>query len=204
MNEVTNPVSDYNVKVIVRNGRLLAKIRAAGYQSGKAFAAACGVSYGTLANLVALRLTGMKNDNEWRGTVLKVSDFLCCMPEDIIPPQHWRKPLVRNTFEAEMTGVEAASLIASPSRPDSTLLRQEFLNQLTNTLQALPPREERVLRLRFGLDCDEHTLAEIAELMGVTPSRIREIEGRALRRMRRVNARLRGALDQCWYGGALE
>ncbi len=57
--------------------------------------------------------------------------------------------------------------------------------QLKGVLDTLTPREEKVLRLRFGLD-DGHsrTLEEVGQVFGVTRERIRQIEAKALRKLR--------------------
>jgi RNA polymerase primary sigma factor len=62
-----------------------------------------------------------------------------------------------------------------------TLLKEK-IEEILNTLS---PREARVLRLRFGLNNDEPcTLEEVGEKFGLTRERIRQIEGKALRRLR--------------------
>jgi RNA polymerase primary sigma factor len=55
-----------------------------------------------------------------------------------------------------------------------------------DVLQTLSPREEKVIRLRFGLDADgrERTLEEVGEDFNVTRERIRQIEVKALRKLR--------------------
>ena len=57
--------------------------------------------------------------------------------------------------------------------------------ELADVLESLTDREERVLRLRFGLD-DGHprTLEEVGKEFGVTRERIRQIEAKALRKLR--------------------
>ncbi|MBQ5686321.1 MAG: sigma-70 family RNA polymerase sigma factor, partial [Ruminococcus sp.] len=62
-----------------------------------------------------------------------------------------------------------------------TLLRE----QLSEVLHTLTPREEQVLRLRFGLD-DGHTrtLEEVGKKFNITRERIRQIEAKALRKLR--------------------
>lgn len=53
-----------------------------------------------------------------------------------------------------------------------------------NALRQLPPREEKVIRLRFGFDDGIHrTLEEVGQIMGVTRERIRQIEGKALKKL---------------------
>ena len=57
----------------------------------------------------------------------------------------------------------------------------------------MTPREERVIRLRFGfVDGKPWTLEEIGKVFNVTRERIRQIEAKALRKLRRLN--LRGRL----------
>jgi len=56
-------------------------------------------------------------------------------------------------------------------------------------LKTLSPKEEKVIRLRFGIGCDrEHTLEEIGQQFDVTRERIRQIEAKALRQLRSPSA----------------
>ena len=90
--------------------------------------------------------------------------------------------------------IEDDEFPAPPVAAANTLLAQE----IENLLNALPPREARVLELRFGLlDGRTHTLTEVGEKFGVTRERIRQIETEALDRLRimgRAN-RLRDFLE---------
>ena len=57
--------------------------------------------------------------------------------------------------------------------------------QLAEVLKTLTPREEKVLRLRFGLeDGRQRTLEEVGQQFNVTRERIRQIEAKALRKLR--------------------
>jgi RNA polymerase primary sigma factor len=65
------------------------------------------------------------------------------------------------------------------------LMAHEVRHQTAGVLQALSPTEEKVIRMRFGVGCDrEHTLEEIARDFGLTRERIRQIEVKALDRLR--------------------
>ena len=68
--------------------------------------------------------------------------------------------------------------------PSLDLERAEFQRELQWTLESLNPHLERILRLRFGLDCEVHTLQNIADLWNLTKERIRQMEHKALRQMR--------------------
>ncbi|MFN8372809.1 MAG: sigma-70 family RNA polymerase sigma factor [Anaerolineae bacterium] len=72
--------------------------------------------------------------------------------------------------------------LPTPSQSAYDRLLQEKIEQLLSTLT---PREARILRLRFGLhNGHSYTLEEVGKKFGLTRERIRQIEGRALRRLR--------------------
>jgi len=70
---------------------------------------------------------------------------------------------------------------------------------MDDAMQVLSPRERQVLRLRYGLDGGrEHTLGEIADQLGVTSERVRQIESAALSKLRhpKLKNKLREYLDE--------
>jgi RNA polymerase primary sigma factor len=65
--------------------------------------------------------------------------------------------------------------------------KQELSKRLTQALQTLDPRERKILQMRFGLERgEERTLTEVAQVMGVSRERIRQIEQAALAKLRRI------------------
>jgi RNA polymerase primary sigma factor len=87
----------------------------------------------------------------------------------------------------------------SSMAPVDTASRQLLKEELAVALSELTPREQRVLVLRFGLeDGRSRTLGEVGVEFHVTRERIRQIEAKALRKLRhpRRSRRLRGYLDQ--------
>ena len=72
--------------------------------------------------------------------------------------------------------------------PDETAANNLLHEQLAGILDSLPPREARILQLRYGLlDGQYLTLNEVGQKMGVTRERVRQIEAQALRRLRTPN-----------------
>ena len=69
--------------------------------------------------------------------------------------------------------------------PADSLVDLSMKEQTGLMLKTLTPREERILRMRFGLeDGTEHTLEDVGRAFGLTRERIRQIEGEAMRRLR--------------------
>lgn len=76
-------MSDYRVKVTVRNDRLLRAIESKGYVAGQKFAEAVGVSYVTINDLVSLKQSAIGRDGELRPAVEKLCAFLGAMPSEL-------------------------------------------------------------------------------------------------------------------------
>ncbi|KAA3648220.1 MAG: RNA polymerase subunit sigma [Chloroflexi bacterium] len=69
--------------------------------------------------------------------------------------------------------------------PGQSAYQNMLGDKIEEILETLSPREARILRLRFGLDDGrQYTLEEVGERFGLTRERIRQIEGKALRRLR--------------------
>jgi len=69
--------------------------------------------------------------------------------------------------------------------PSDAAIDLNLKDQIASILRTLTPREERIIRMRFGLDDgSQHTLEEVGEVFAVTRERIRQIEAKALRKLR--------------------
>jgi RNA polymerase primary sigma factor len=85
--------------------------------------------------------------------------------------------------------------VASPS---DAAIKLNLKEQTATLLKTLSPREERIIKMRFGMeDGSEHTLEEVGQSFAVTRERIRQIEAKALRKLRRPSrsGNLRAFLD---------
>ena len=70
--------------------------------------------------------------------------------------------------------------------PDTPLLEEETLRLVKGALDSLDERERTVLELRYGIvNSHEHTLQDIAGRLGLTRERVRQIEAKALKLLRR-------------------
>jgi RNA polymerase primary sigma factor len=69
--------------------------------------------------------------------------------------------------------------------PSDAVINLNLKEQANSVLKTLTPREEKVIKMRFGLDDgSEHTLEEVGQSFAVTRERIRQIEAKALRKLR--------------------
>ena len=77
--------------------------------------------------------------------------------------------------------------------------RQNFKEVLSLVLSSLRPHEERVLRLRFGINTEEHTLEEVGVKFNLTRESVRRIEAKALRKLKHpsLSKQLKDFLSQC-------
>jgi RNA polymerase primary sigma factor len=82
--------------------------------------------------------------------------------------------------------------------PSEAVINLNLREQTAEVLKTLSPREEKIIKMRFGLqDGSEHTLEEVGQHFAVTRERIRQIEAKALRKLRHPSRshRLRAFLD---------
>jgi RNA polymerase primary sigma factor len=76
--------------------------------------------------------------------------------------------------------------------PADAAIDMSLRDQTASVLQTLTPREEKVIRMRFGLeDGEPHTLEEVGQAIGVTRERIRQIETEVVRKLRTAPGTLR-------------
>ena len=72
--------------------------------------------------------------------------------------------------------------------PLDSVILSNLRDTTTRVLASLTPREERVLRMRFGIGMNtDHTLEEVGQQFSVTRERIRQIEAKALRKLKQPN-----------------
>nr|XP_043613217.1 RNA polymerase sigma factor sigF, chloroplastic isoform X2 [Erigeron canadensis] len=72
--------------------------------------------------------------------------------------------------------------------PDASASKQLMRNHITNLLGVLNPKERKVIRLRYGIGCEvRKSLADIGIMMGVSKERIRQVESRALFKLKQYS-----------------
>jgi len=96
-----------------------------------------------------------------------------------------RKPLSLETPIGEDSDLGDFLEDKTAESPNDNLISQDLTNQVDRALATLSPKEKEILRLRFGIGEEgEHTLEEVGKRFSVTRERIRQIETKALRKLR--------------------
>ena len=180
-------MTDYRVQIKVRNARLLRAIERAGHQPGQIFAREVGISYtGHLLPYLNLKRTPFDENGDLRPCAEMLCVFLNRLPDELWSEEQ-RYLLVTNAAEIELSAASVHELLASPSDcadPLSLLEKKQAAQAVDALLDTLTPREAEVLRLRCGIDGESMNLEEMANAMGCSRERIRQIEVKALRKLR--------------------
>jgi len=98
-----------------------------------------------------------------------------------------KEPISLETPVGDSEDASIKDFIESDSdfSPSDTVANNDLKERVREVLKSLTPREEKVLKMRFGIDvASEHTLEEVGKDFSVTRERIRQIEVKALRKLR--------------------
>lgn len=163
-------MSDFNVQIKVRNGRLLRRIRE-DYGTAAEFCRRCDLSAVRVSALVTMREAPILKSGEWSEFALNVAGALGAYPDEIWPEHMRSLKAKRATAEIELDAEDVAAL-------GSGSFEQRQL--IARWAKFLTPREAICLTARM---CGA-TLDEAAAEINASRARTHQIEARAVRKMR--------------------
>ena len=166
---------DFNIKISVRNGRLLKAIRAR-YASVADLARKCHLHQTRVNSLVTMKVKPF-NQNGWTDLALDVAAMVGKEPEDLWPDHLRELKLIKSTAEMEVDLDSVKQLIQDGTSEKS--LSQ--ISAISKFSEKLTPRERQCMAMRWALG---HTLDETARVFGVTRERMRQVEAKAIRKMK--------------------
>lgn len=182
-------MEEYRVEMRVKNNLILSKIEEVGFESIAAFSKASGICLTTIHNLCNLKTSAVTFEGKYRKVVNELCDFLNCSVEELFSAAQMDMALSTNRRSFQVKEAEMKFMLEQ-TEPQKLLedcyLVDQRENAVSEVLKNLPMREKRIIEMRMGLGeyKDMMTLEQCAESEGCTRERIRQIEAKALRRMR--------------------
>lgn len=180
-------MKEFRLKISVRNNLLLSAIETQGYVSVAEFEQACELGLGSINNLVAMREAPILQSGEFSQKAKLVMEVLGAAPTDLWTEQQLNIKLKTNTGERAIDANLVQHLLEQKNRndylpsPEDLLLAAEKSAIVNEVLGTLNQREKEVLHERFSNDS---TFDEVGKIHGVHKERIRQIEAKALRKLR--------------------
>jgi RNA polymerase sigma factor (sigma-70 family) len=176
-------MSDYRIRISVRNARLLRAIEQAGYRSGAPFAAAVGISYyRSLLPYLNLMRSPLTPDGLLRECAWSLCDFLHAAPSYLWSDAQLQ-PLAKSHSSLDLKANAVQTLICGTAPVDQMQLdsQEQAGRILQDAIDSLTPHEANVIRERFFAGA---SLDDVAEQLEVSRERARQIECKALRKFR--------------------
>lgn len=157
------------------------------YGSNKALAKALGISATRMGEFLNLKRIPTRFTDQFIVRLVEVTGHL---PEDLFPSLVYTQDFLDAPKTFEHTRYVDPALLAHagalrlPVSPDAYAETGDLSSALSQALETLTPREEKVLRLHYGLDGDPMTLYQLADKFELSHQRVRQIEAKALRKLR--------------------
>ena len=178
-------MEDYRVKITIRNERLLAAMEGMGYKSVAEFSRNQGLNGIKVREIINGTITPLDKEGIPRELTKEVLEILNLTIEKAFTETQL-KGFKKHTFEIKVEEEKLLQIINPAKNQEIKLIEQDVKDRLSEIFSKyLTPREEKVLRMHYGIGLDtEHTYDEIGLRLLVSRTRIGQIEGRALRKLK--------------------
>lgn len=176
---------DYLLQMRVKNAHLMRIMRKCGFETAASLSRATGVSPTLIGDFLNLKRTPYnKFTNEWLPSVVKISECLNAMPSQLFPRHLLTIPRDKGITEFEVDMDELLTIEQNPKTMEQKVIEDQTNKTLFDFIDKLNPREKKVIKLRYGIQCNEHTLRQCGDKIGVQKERIRQIEFRAISKLK--------------------
>jgi RNA polymerase sigma factor (sigma-70 family) len=183
-------MSDYRIDIKVKNNNILSKIEEAGYKTLAEFCIKNGKKnwQGAIGEFINLKKSPINSRGEYHPSINWLCDILYCMPEDFFTGVQMNTELETNKRSVVVNEAELQFTLGCQKEAialDDHVARLRLPQKVNEVLETLTQREEKIINLRFGLKGNyTHTLEQIASVFNINRERVRQIEAKALRKLR--------------------
>lgn len=177
-----NEHKDYRVTVRIRNNNILKLIEDKGLPQYKV-ASEIGISYVTLIRYINMAESPLDVKNSIKESAQKICSYFGKSLDEVWSLEQLT-PIESNTRELEYSYHELTRL-ENVSDPILSLENDQLKENIDFTLDTkLRPVESKILKLRFGFEGDPLSLAQVGDMLGVSRERVRQIEAKAIRKLK--------------------
>lgn len=191
-------MKEFRVEMKVRNNVFLHRLEAAGYKTIGELCRKNNLCPSRIGDFVNLKISPLNREGEFYPILYQVAEFLNCAPEDLFSESQLHMQIESNKRFVEVSEAEMKFMIES-GQSEQKLLEEIIEDEqkdkaIESVLDMLTRREQQVIQMRFGLApyTRSYTLDEVGEVSsndlsgkkGLSRDRIRQIEAKALRKLR--------------------
>jgi len=180
-------MKDYRVEVKVKNNYLFKLMESYGLSNAAELSRASGLAQTDIGKLLNLKVPAFTKTGKPTAATQILCDFFTCSVDDLFPPQHINDPLQINSsaIEANMAELTSSNLLAGGTDPLQILSNDDAADLVAAAVGKLTSREKTIVDARFGLNGEgEKTLAQIGKELNLSSNRVRQIEQKAIRKLR--------------------
>ena len=178
-------MSDYRVKITIRNDRILSKIEELGFQSVMQFCRHTGMVYTYINNIINGKIPPLKEKGELRDVVKILLENLDMEVEDAFTERQLQG-FAKNSFETKVKEKQLLQMINPVKNHESRMIEKDVKKSLNDILhEYLNPREINILLRRYGFTGEGKVpYSEIGLPFNITTERVRQIELRAINKLK--------------------
>ena len=173
-------MNDYYATLRIQQGRLKGAMRELGIKTAAELSRRSGVTQSEIGEFLNFRRSPRTKRGRWRKTTLAICRVLGSEPSDIFP-EHLDREIPTNRIASFVEHAQLGGRKLHQLAPYEGIERMEMKQTIDEVLRTLLDSERMVLNARV---LENKTLTEIAEEMGATRTRVRQIEMRAFRKLR--------------------
>jgi RNA polymerase sigma factor (sigma-70 family) len=181
-------MKDYRIKITIRNDRLLSAIEGMGHESVMSFCKKYNLPYTSTNDLISGKKPPLKDDGSLTTRCKDLLEILGVSIEEAFTERQM-EGFSKTTFETKVKEKDLLQIVNPAKNQEIKAIESDVSSKITEIMSScLSPREEKVIRMRYGINKDKHcyTFEEIGLEFNITLERVRQIEERAIRKFREI------------------